>query len=74
MPKLYKAVTKNEDKCKKMHRDMCMAGNMARLEQNLFLIADTDELQKQVKPEDVICWKTTGGEISVRDTAGRKIR
>lgn len=46
--KLYKAVSQNENKCKQLHRDMCMAGNLARLEPNLFLIADTDELQKQV--------------------------
>ena len=46
--KLYKASAQNEDKCKKLHKEMCMAGNMARLEPNLFLIVDTDELQKQV--------------------------
>lgn len=27
-----------------------------------------------MNPEDVICWKTTGGEISVRDKDGKKIR
>lgn len=48
MAKLRKKARANDDKCKKMHMDMNLAGNPTRLEPRLFLIMDTDELQKQV--------------------------
>lgn len=48
MPKLYKATNARETMCKDLHMNMNRAGNPAKLEPNLFLIVDTDELQKQV--------------------------
>lgn len=48
MPKLYRAAKGNEDRCKKLHMDMCMNAGPTRLEPNLFLVVDTDDLQKQV--------------------------
>jgi len=48
MPKLRKKVKSNEDKCKNMQKNMMLSGNIAKLEPRLFVIVDTDELQKQV--------------------------
>lgn len=48
MPKLYKATNTRETMCKDLHMNMNRAGNPTKLEPNLFLIVDTDELQKQV--------------------------
>lgn len=48
MAKLRKKARANENKCKKMHMSMTLAGNPTKLEPRLFVIMDTDELQKQV--------------------------
>lgn len=69
--KLYKAVTQNENNCKQLHKDMCMAGNMARLEPNLFLIADTDALQKQVNRLENEVHRMQRSEIRRRWLRGR---
>ena len=47
MAKLRKKAKANEDKCKKMFTNMTLAGNPTKLEPRLFVIVDTDELQKQ---------------------------
>lgn len=49
MPKTYKATNARETMCKDLHMKMNLAGNPTKLVQpNLFMIVDTDELQKQV--------------------------
>lgn len=47
MPKLRKKVRTNEKKCQQMHKDMIRQAIPARLEPNLYIIVDTDQLQKQ---------------------------
>lgn len=49
MPKLYKATNAIETMRKDLHMKMHLARNPTKLVQpNLFMIVDTDELQKQV--------------------------
>lgn len=49
MLKMYKATNAGETMCKDLHTRMNLAGNPTKLVQpNLFMIVDTDELQKQV--------------------------
>lgn len=48
MAKLRKKVKANEDKCKQMQTNLLLTGNAAKLEPRLFVIMDTDQLQKQV--------------------------
>ena len=49
MPKMYKSTNARETMCKDLHMKMNLAGNPTKLVQpNLFMIVDTDGLQKQV--------------------------
>ena len=47
--KFYKRISENEDHSRKLQRELCMKLGPARLvDMNVYLVVDTDELQKQV--------------------------
>lgn len=48
MGKIYKRIKEQENYSKNLCKEFNLSGFPARVEPNLFLIVDTDELQKQV--------------------------